>query len=94
MNSFIQANIFFFITSVAVVLVTILVIVLLAYLVLILRDFKGVSRRVKEETDLIAVDINDARAHLRKEGADLKNAFDYFKHLALGKKTQGRGKKK
>lgn len=87
-NSLIQANIFFFITSVAVVLVTLLVIVLLMYLVLILKDFRGVSRKVKEETDLIALDINEARAHIRKEGGDLKSTFDFFKNLLPQKKKR------
>lgn len=88
-NSLIQANIFFFITSIAVVLVTLLVIVLLMYLVLILKDFRGVSRKVKEETDLIALDIHDARSHIRKEGGDLKAVFDFFKDMLPRKPKKG-----
>jgi signal transduction histidine kinase len=84
-NPIIQANIFFVITSIAVILVTLLVVVLLAYLVLILKDFRGVSRKVREETELIAMDINDAREHIRKKGSDISSAFDLFKGM-MGKK--------
>jgi hypothetical protein len=82
MNPIIQANIFFFITSVAVVLISLLVIVLLIYLVLVLKDFRGVSKKVKQETDLIAMDINDARTHIREKGAAMSSLFDFFKDLA------------
>ncbi len=88
MNPILQANIFFFITSVAVVLVSLLVVVLLIYLVLILKDFRKVSRKVREETDLIAMDINEARAHIKEKGAAMSSAFDFFKNL------RGKTKKK
>jgi formate-dependent nitrite reductase membrane component NrfD len=58
MNPLIQANIFFFITSIAVILITVLVVVLLIYFVLIVKDFRGVSKKIKEETELIAMDID------------------------------------
>lgn len=88
MNQLIQADIFFFLTSVAVILITVLVVVLLIYLVLIIRDFRGVSRKIKEETELIAMDINVAREHIRKEGADIKSIFDYFKSFLPGLATK------
>ena len=92
MNSLIQANIFFFITSVAVVLVTLLCLAILMYLVLILRDFRGVSRKVRQETELIAMDIDEARAHIKERGASMGSAFDFFKDLA-GKGKKGKSKK-
>lgn len=92
MESLIQANIFFFITSVAVILLTILGIVLLVYVVLILRDFRGVSSKVREETDLIAADIDSARAHIKEKGASLGSTIDFFREL--GKKQKPRHKKK
>lgn len=82
MNPIIQANIFFFITSIAVVLISLLVVVLLIYLVLVIKDFRGVSRRVKQETDLIAMDIDSARAHIKEKGASISSVFDFFKDLA------------
>jgi len=93
-NSLIQANIFFFLTSISVVLLTLLIIAVLMYMMLILRDFRGVSHKVKEEADLIAMDIDEARAHLKREGSDMKNTYDYFKHLILGKKAVQHKKKK
>jgi len=93
MDSLIQANIFFFITSVAVILITALVVVLLIYLVLIIKDFRGVSHKIKQETELIAMDIDSARAHIREEGADVKSIFDYFKAMVPGSKRRPSQKK-
>ncbi len=84
MNPVLQANIFFFISSIAVILIALLVIALLIFLVLILKDFRGVSSKIKQETDLIAMDIEAARDHIRKEGADVKSIFDYFKKMVPG----------
>jgi hypothetical protein len=97
-NNLIQADIFFFITSTAVILVSVLVIVVLAYLVLILKDFRGVSAKVKEETDLIAMDINEARAYFRSEGAGMKSGFNFLKKMVgsifgVSVKTKTRQKK-
>lgn len=92
MNPIIQANIFFFITSIAVILIAVLIVVLLIYIVLIVKDFRGVSRKIKEETDLIAMDIDSAREHIRQEGADVKSIFDYFKNMMPG--MRGRHSKK
>ena len=87
MQSLIQANIFFFITSIAVILVTILAVVILMYIVLVLKDFRGISSKIREETDLIAMDINEARAHIRKEGVKAGFVFNFFKQLFKKQKS-------
>ena len=88
MNNLIQADIFFFITSVAVVLVTLLLVVFLAYMVMIVRDFRGVSRKVRQETELLAMDIDAAREHIKKKGSDIISAFDFFRDLTGMKKKK------
>jgi len=64
----VQADIFFFITTVAVIGIAAVFIVALIYAVRILRDIQYISRRLKEESDLVIEDVNDLRAFLKKEG--------------------------
>lgn len=92
MDSFIHADIFFFITSVAVVLVTALVVIILVYLVRILRDAKSVTNKVKEETELISEDINELRAKTKKEGVKFKNFLNFFRGFS-GEKSSRRRKR-
>ncbi len=66
-QSFIHADIFFFITSVAVVLLVILMVVLLAYAVKIVRTVSFMTTTIKEESDNIVEDINALRQKLKEE---------------------------
>jgi len=78
MDPFIKADIFFFITSLAVILVSAVLVVALIYLIRILRDAKVVTKKVKDETILISEDINELRIKTRKEGVKLKNFMEFF----------------
>lgn len=90
MDSFIHADIFFFITSIAVVLVTAILVVALIYLIRILRDAKAVTGKVKEEAKLISEDIDGLRAKTRQEGVKLKNFVDFFSGFSGKKKVKRR----
>ncbi|MCL5435949.1 MAG: hypothetical protein M1275_02615 [Patescibacteria group bacterium] len=90
MDSFIHADIFFFITSIAVVLVTALLVIALVYLVRILRDAKSVTGKVKEETELISEDINELRTKTKKEGVKFKNFLDFFSGFSGHKSSRRR----
>lgn len=66
-QSFIHADIFFFITSVAVVLLVILIVVLLAYAVKIVRTISFMTTTIKEESDNIVEDISALRQKIKEE---------------------------
>ena len=51
MDTLLKADIFFFITSVAVVVLTILVIIALIYFIQILKNFKDISTTVRNGVD-------------------------------------------
>ncbi len=51
MDTLLKADIFFFITSVAVVVLTILVIVALVYFIKILRNVEDISKTVRDSVD-------------------------------------------
>ena len=51
MDDFYKQDVFFFITTIAVVLITVFSIVILAYVVKILHDVKYISKKAKTESD-------------------------------------------
>lgn len=61
MSDVLHANIFFFITAIAVILVTVMVIVALYYVIKILRAVKDVAERVREGSEVIAHDAAQFR---------------------------------
>lgn len=78
MQNLIQSDVFFFITSVAVIVVTIFVLVVLWYLISILRNVKEVSDIIKKETLFFSGDLADFRKKIKK-------LFDSLIKLITGK---------
>ncbi len=66
MQNLIQSDVFFFITSVAVVLVTILVLVMFWYVIRILKNIKDVSDIVKSGTVSFSGDMSSVRKKIKK----------------------------
>jgi len=71
MITLIHADIFFFVTAIFVVLLTIFLAVAGTYLVLILRDMKEISKKVKTEGGEIIEDVKKVREKIEEEGAGL-----------------------
>ena len=61
MDTLVQADLFFFITSIAIVLVTIGILMALFFFIQILRDVRYTSRRIREETDRIVSDVDNLK---------------------------------
>ncbi len=80
MDSLLQADIFFFITSVSVVLLTLSLLVIAYYVAGIARDLRAISAKVRKAGEEIESDFEALRAHLHEEGAKGKMIVD----LALG----------
>ncbi len=66
MSQVLQANIFFFITAVTVVVLGIILAFALVYLIRILRDVKEVSALLKEQAEMLSADMNDLRQKIRR----------------------------
>lgn len=86
MDSILKADIFFFVTTVAIVLLTIGGIIIIVYIWKIVRDIKDVSQIVKDQTHKVSEDINE----MRKEGV---NGF-WNGMMSLGGKLFKKRKKK
>ena len=89
-----KSDLFFFITTVAVVVLSAIIATLLIYLFVIIRDVKQVVHKVKEESVEMLDDIKDLRGKLRDESgvASRFAAFFFFIKKAFFSK-RGRSRK-
>ena len=90
MTEFAKMDIFFFITSAAVVLLGLLAAIILVYFIKISRDIRYISKKAKSEADFIAQDLSDLRQNLKGKGAGLKHFWSFFN--AMSKKRSSRSK--
>jgi 5-bromo-4-chloroindolyl phosphate hydrolysis protein len=86
MDTLIHADIFFFITTIAVIIISIILGVVLYYLIKILKNVRDITESVKEETNLIRKDIQDARENIKIEGFKLKHLISFFSNFLKDKK--------
>ena len=95
MDTLIHADIFFFVTTVAVVVVGIVFTVALIYLIKILNDIKKISEQIREETILFREDISDLRNETRRGGFKVKNFIEFATGLfRWGKSTRSKTSQK
>ena len=71
MNSLISADIFFFVTTIALILITAFFIVALVYLVRVLKDASHISKKIRDESDEIIKDVSSFREKVREKGFKL-----------------------
>jgi hypothetical protein len=93
MDTLIHADIFFFVTTIAVVVVGIALTVLIVYLVKVLRSVRKITDMVGDETVLLRHDISDLRSEIRARGARAVGAMDWFERF-FGEAKKSRSKKK
>ncbi len=92
MEGFLKADIFFFVTTIAVIFVSIVLVVALVYLVKILRDFLYVSHKVKTESDEIIKDVEAFRGEIKKRSSSWVDLLAFFFNLFKIKKKGRKGK--
>lgn len=81
MNTLIHADVFFFVTTIVVVVVGIALTVALVYLAKVLSDIKTVTQQVKEETILFREDIAELRSDVKKEGFRAGRLFMFLRNI-------------
>lgn len=77
MEKFIQANIFFFVTTIAVVVLSVFFMIVMAYLIRILRDAQHISQRVRKESDEVIDDVDAVRRVVNGGGKKLGGFFGF-----------------
>ncbi len=81
MTDFYQMHVFFFITSVAVVVLTVIFAVILIYLIKILKDIKYISHKAKSEADIISGELSELRQNVKEQGAKFKFLSSFFSNI-------------
>lgn len=71
MHDVLKSDIFFVVTTIAIVLVTIALLIALAYVIRILRDANKVSEVLRDEGEEIVKDIGEMRKGIKKQGLDV-----------------------
>ena len=92
MDTLIKSEIFFFITSIAVVILTILLGMAAVYLIRILRNVDDISKKAKDEAALIKEDVADLRQNIRDEGIKVKSFVNFFKKIKGRRPKKGEKK--
>lgn len=93
MDTLIHADIFFFVTTFAVIAVAAALTVVLIRLSRILGDIKEITEHVHDETVLVRKDIGELRNQIKTEGFKLVNVVDtvmgfFKKHKSTRSKTK------
>lgn len=78
MNDFLKMDIFFVISSVAVIILAILAIIVLVYLIKFVRNIKYISDKARVETDNLSKDMQSLRENIRKGGFRFKHLLNFF----------------
>ena len=86
MTDFLKQDIFFFVTTIAVVILTILLAILIIYIIKISKDVKYISYKAKSEVNLISQDLSDLRENVKEKGLKLKYLLSFFNNLRKKRK--------
>ncbi|OHA17323.1 MAG: hypothetical protein A3C79_03330 [Candidatus Taylorbacteria bacterium RIFCSPHIGHO2_02_FULL_45_28] len=81
MQTLIHADIFFFITSIAVVLVSIGLIIALIFIIKILNNIHKISDMLRSESGLVVEDVHALRGKIREGKLSLAGIFRLFRDL-------------
>jgi len=81
MTEFLKQDIFFFVTTIAVIVLSLLMIVVMIYVWKIVSDIKYITKKARREADLIADDIADLRENIRERGFKWRYVFRFFNNL-------------
>ena len=82
MSEFFKMDFFFVVATIGFVILAVLVCVALWYVIQILRTMNRVAGSVEEEAHAIKLDIDDARATIKREGTGLLSTAKTLTGLA------------
>lgn len=79
MAEFMKADIFFFVTTVAVVVVAFAFAVFMVYLIGVMRNVRDISELVKVQGKQISDDITELRQNIRREGLRVRHLTEFMR---------------
>jgi uncharacterized protein YoxC len=84
-ESLIHADIFFFISTIALVLISIGIVIATIYVIKILKNIREISDKVNAESTEIVSDVKKLRHALRDEGIKWKHVTDLIRSFFMRK---------
>ena len=81
MTDFSQMHVFFFISSIATIVLGFLLAVIIVFFIKILNDIKYITGKARTEADLIADDLSNLRGKVRSGGLKLKYFLSFLGSL-------------
>ena len=100
MNSILQSDVFFFITSVSVIFITVAILIALIYVIKILKDVSGFFKAIHSGTEALSEDLSLVRVKLHEKGImsglilSLLTTFVSFGQKMTERQAQKKSKKK
>ena len=88
MNDLIKLDVFFFITTIAVLALSIAVIIVLVYLIKIMRDVRYISQKIRIESDEIIKDVDTLRTEVKTKGTIFINTISLLSKFWSKKKNK------
>ena len=99
MEELMKADLFFFITTVAVILLTVFVIIALYYIIRIVRNVRDITERVDEGSKALGEDLKELRTKVKSNGFTLRlfsalfrRAGEWISQSSPRKRTRAKGK--
>ncbi len=89
MNTLVHADIFFFITTIAVTILTLLLIVVLFYIARTVRTVAYLVEKIKNESEQVIDDLSDLREKLKESGSQVSGFGKWFLSFLFGKAVAG-----
>jgi predicted RNase H-related nuclease YkuK (DUF458 family) len=84
-ESLVHADIFFFVSTMALVVISIGIGIALFYAIRILRTVRDIAEKVQEESEQAISDLRKLRHELRDEGMKWKHVADLTRHFFMRK---------
>ena len=78
MNEFVKMDVFFFITTIAVVILSIFGVIILWRVSCIFKHIEHISEQISLESDSIRSDLAEVRSDIRSGKGRLKSLFNFF----------------
>lgn len=88
MDAFAKSEIFFFVTTIAIVCISIVLFIAIVYLIRILRDVRFLSQKAKEEGGELIKDVGEFRTKVKKEGLRLVDMTGILKRFFTRKRKK------
>lgn len=81
MDTFIHADIFFFVTTIAVALFSIALIIVLVFIIKILNNIQKISDTIRNESELLVEDVHELRGKIHRNKITAGGIFNFFRDL-------------